>query len=157
MKVTKIIPLKIIGPLLLLALYTPPAYTCECSSDPPCKAFRKSTAVFVGQVLEIKENENYDEKKEPLAYYEVRLKVMKRWKGAKQPEITILTDNAGGTVCPGFLFHKGEEYLIFAYGKNRFASTFCAISRPVADKYVPELTRQLGSRWFRLKACLWPF
>src|SRR5581483_1319797 len=145
----------ICGLLFLLVLSVRPAHSCECVVDSPRKAFRKATAIFTGVVLEVRENENYDPEKELMAVYKIKLKVVKRWKGANASEITILSNNGPMGTCGGFSFHKGEEYLIYAYGKSRVAPTSCAISRPISDKYAPELMQQLDSAWFRFKARIW--
>lgn len=148
----------ICGLALLLVSNAVPAYSCRCAVETRREDFKKASAVFVGKVLEIKKNENYDPQKDALALYEIRLKVVKRWKGAREPEIKILSNNGPQGACAGFTFEKDEQYLIYAHGKNKVAHTFCSNSGPVDDKSAQEAIRELNSSRIHFKTgSIWPF
>jgi hypothetical protein len=134
-----------------------PSLSCECNIERHRKDFRKANAVFIGRVLDIKTNENYDSQKDDLAFYKIRLKVVKSWKGADASEITILSNNGPFSTCGGFEFHKNDEYLIYAFGKNKVALSFCTRSGPIKREYAAEYMKELNSPWFRFKARVWPF
>ncbi len=142
--------------MLFLALNATPVRSCDCAIETNRKAFTKASDVFVGKVLEIKDNENYDPNKSILAF-KIRLKVVKRWKGAKKAEITIFSTNGPFGTCGGFTFQKDEEYLIYAQGKNKEVTTFCSNNRPADDKYAQEAIRELENSRVHFKARVWPF
>jgi hypothetical protein len=76
-----------------------------------------STAVFSGEVSEVK--------KEPGTFFvKVKFKVKTAWKNKFVKEITITTGLNDG-LC-GYNFEVGEEYLIYAYGKqNNLGTGIC--------------------------------
>lgn len=141
----------------LLLISAQDVYPCTCTAISQRRAFKQASAVFVGEVVEIN-----DYKGEPVAYggwpiaQSLKLRVVKSWKGAKQPEVTVLSDKYHG-MCGGFYFHVGEKYLLYAVtvdGKLVVYST-CAPSRPLnqADKEIG----RLNDFWYRLFARINPF
>ena len=84
---------------------------CSCSLPIPkrtlneqVKIERKSSdAIFIGEVLEVKDNK---------FSFIVKIKVESNWKGDKDAEVTIFTGKGGGD-C-GYPFQVGESYLIYA-------------------------------------------
>ena len=78
---------------------------CECKRNNSVEQeFSDSKSVFVAKVIEIKDSK-------PDAF--VTLRVEKMWKGVKTETIVVLTDNRGKG-C-GYIFNKGERYLVYAF------------------------------------------
>ncbi len=98
---------------------------CSCSPSADNIPFEEkvkeavdiSTAVFSGEVSEVK--------KEPGTFFvKVKFKVKTAWKNKFVKEITITTGLNDG-LC-GYNFEVGEEYLIYAYGKqNNLGTGIC--------------------------------
>lgn len=88
---------------------------CSASlySPPICEMFGKSGAVFVGELINIKEikQENVS------SNYEVTFQVQESFVGvAKNSKITIIQS---GSTPEFYCFRKGENYLVYAYGKDK--------------------------------------
>ena len=80
-------------------------FACECKRNNSVEQeFSDSKSVFVAMVIEIKDSK-------PDAF--VTLRVEKMWKGVKTETIVVLTDNRGKG-C-GYIFNKGERYLVYAF------------------------------------------
>ena len=80
-------------------------FACECKRNNSVEQeFSDSKSVFVAKVIEIKDSK-------PDAF--VTLRVEKMWKGVKTETIVVLTDNRGKG-C-GYIFNKGERYLVYAF------------------------------------------
>ena len=81
------------------------------------EAYKKSSAVFIGEVIEVIKNPN-------VFFVEVRFKVEKTWNSESENEITITTGRGNGD-C-GYKFEVGEKYLVYAYGdKNNLGTNIC--------------------------------
>ena len=98
------------------------AYGCVCVVSPETPTpeqvraalvedFNEAFAVFTGEVVE-RDN------------FKVKFKVDKIWKGKFGDEIVMRTgavDNGDGTITSSscdYGFHRGEKYLVFAYGDS---------------------------------------
>ncbi len=81
------------------------------------EAFTNSTAVFVGEVVEVIEK--------PDAFsVEVKFKVVKSWKNEFEDTVSITTGRGGGD-C-GYHFEVGKKYLIYAGGdKHNLKTNIC--------------------------------
>jgi hypothetical protein len=112
-------------------------YPCSCEFAKPSKKLREAKAVFVGEVLEIRRNE-----KDKFADVAIRFKVERRWKGAKDLEITVVS--ARGICCTcGLPVTVGTKYLIYAYEteEGQIETSLCS-SMPL-ERATEELT-ELG-------------
>ncbi|CAN5518628.1 hypothetical protein BH18ACI3_BH18ACI3_03310 [soil metagenome] len=147
---------KIAFVFLLFVAFSQAVYSCTCEAPSQRKAFRKAKAIFVGQVLEIKESKN-----QKVAYslglikvYDIKFKVEKSWKGVKNSEITVVSDN-GVLVCGGFPFRVGEKYLVYAKGNNLIVISDCERT----GLFTPDSKEaaNLNNFFFRLVARLLPF
>jgi hypothetical protein len=78
-------------------------------------------AVFVGEVLEVRESKQTDE----VTPYAVRFRVERYWKGVETNEITVHTDLHG---C-GPNLEVGNEYLVYAMSKQ--LETGCTRTRKI--------------------------
>lgn len=128
------------------------ALACSCEEINYRREFAKAKAVFIGEALEYKDNPNVKQD----GFLIVKFKVVKSWKGAKQPEITIPT--IFGLGC-GFYVEPGKEYLIYAYGEKMVLPTVCSASRTIIsdDDYEEKQIKQLNSSWFRFFSRIFPF
>ena len=136
---------KAAGTLLLAWLWlagTPPdAAACSCMpAGPPCEAFWKVHAVFVGRVLAMAEQPSPPwTPGEPLPFglgVKVTLAVVERLSGdsGDQPTIEITTGRDEGA-C-GYLFEVGRDYVVFARkteGRALLSTNICTRTRPVGQ------------------------
>jgi len=80
-------------------------------------AYTNSTAVFVGEVVEVI--------RKPNAYsVEVKFEIVKSWKNEFKDAVSITTGLGGGD-C-GYEFEVGKKYLVYADGeKNKLRTNIC--------------------------------
>jgi hypothetical protein len=102
----------------LVALLPDCASACTCALLPGSeqeraeRALAESTAVFAGEVVNIS-------KGKPLSIREpnkVSFRVSEVWKGPERETLEVATPR-GGAAC-GYPFKEGQEYLVYAYGKE---------------------------------------
>jgi hypothetical protein len=121
------------------------SYACSClrSLEPVKKqvrqAFKDSTAIFAGEVLEISED-SADENS-----LLVKIKVAKSWKGELSSEVTITT--AKNSAMCGYSFEVGKKYLVYANGlKDSLMVSNCSRTTNMSNKgdvkYLAKLKRQ---------------
>ena len=111
-----------------------PVLACECYKRNDFEQeFSFSKAILVGEVVEIDQSK-------PDAI--VTFKVEKMWKGAKSETIVVRTNNQGKT-C-GFIFTRGEKYLVYAYEEGALRTSICTRTREVksAAEDLKELTQK---------------
>ena len=137
----------LLGLLCGLTSGSPTSFACSCEPPSQTKVFASSSAVFIGEVIEISDSSVplfADYKPAPKSSYAVKFRVLEYWKGVKGSEITVHSD-LGGFPCNQFAFSKGEKYLVYAEGKNLIAITGCTRSRMVNDsEYYRSELRGLG-------------
>ena len=95
-----------------------PAYACSClPAGPPLTALDQATAVFSGQVSDIKRT---------TTEVEVSFNVTEVWKGELTPTLVINT-GPHSAAC-GYPFEIGQDYLIYAHGRNntRLGASLCS-------------------------------
>ena len=152
--------IKLIGKIAIVFLFlfasSQAAYSCSCEAPSQRKAFRKANAIFVGQVLEIRDSKNQKvaDSLGLVKVYDIKFKVEKSWKGVKNSEITVVSDN-GVLVCYGFDFRVGEKYLVYANEKDLVVISHCMRTVPIkaADEDIPKL----NNFFYRLATRLLPF
>jgi hypothetical protein len=123
----------IIIALLLVAVAAPlPTHACTCVCqnrvDDQKEMFQEASAVFVGEVLEIRDStpeEQLHHSEESVA----RMRVERFWKGVKTKEILISAMGIKYGGCCDVLLKKGEKYLIYAVGEEM--STGCTRTKLV--------------------------
>jgi hypothetical protein len=98
------------------------------------KEFRKSKAVFVGEVIKIEDPKVEGREDLPdnfLSGYRITLKVARTWKGSKS-EVVIWTDGTH-ELCAKWKFKVGEKYLVYARKVEGIliGAEFCSRTRPV--------------------------
>ncbi|HEY8559719.1 MAG TPA: hypothetical protein VIL74_04895 [Pyrinomonadaceae bacterium] len=106
-------------------------------------SYNQATAVFYGEVTEIKPKPGAVEGSDPnLEPVTVKFKVYKFWKGAMKDEI-IVTTAANSAMC-GFNFETGRRYTVYANDAgNGLQTTICtrtAASDPDA-KYLNKIKK----------------
>ena len=90
------------------------ACTIEIHGDgSPRSEMRRSKAVFIGEVLEVRQA-TQEEQQEYSNSYIARVRVTRYWKGIKSAEVTVETDMFG---C-GPNLQAGSVYLFYAVGKR---------------------------------------
>jgi hypothetical protein len=105
----------------LLALLPDCASACSCAilgsqQEMAKQALSDSAAVFSGEVADV-------EKQGRTAT--VTLRVSETWKGPEQGTLEVNTPSQE-TAC-GYPFKEGQEYLVYAYGKEEpFKTDFCS-------------------------------
>jgi hypothetical protein len=102
--------------LSIMTIFIPSSvYACSCAQPQSVEAeISRSTEVFAGRVLEVKEQKNLDGSMTKAALFEVS----QIWKGGSESQIIIHTGSGGGD-C-GVQFEEGEEYLVYAYPSTMY-------------------------------------
>lgn len=91
------------------------AYACSCAQPLSVEEeLSRSTEVFAGRVLKVKEQRSMDGSMTKAALFEV----IEIWKGGSESQIIIHTGSGGGD-C-GVHFEEGEEYLVYAYPSTMY-------------------------------------
>jgi hypothetical protein len=130
-----------------------------CSVDFPSlrEQFRASKHIFVGELLEISDApQNLKISKEKSVGGVVKFRIQKRWKGAKEAEISLLSDLitsgcGGGEERKISYFEKGKKYLIFARKDYVYFYEATELAR------AGEKIKRLDDSGFRAWARIYPF
>jgi hypothetical protein len=122
----------------LVALLPDCASACLCATPPGSqqehteRALAKSSAVFAGQVVNIK-GSLVPERPGHTVYIRVdtvSFLVSEGWKGPEQERLEVSTPSAGPS-C-GYSFKEGQEYLVYAEGK-RMSVDSCGETTPLSE------------------------
>ena len=141
---TKVIYTSLVLTLLLL-MSAQKSFACSCAFSPgPEKkqvrqAFNDSTAIFSGEVLEIRDSS------EDINMLLVRFKVTKLWKGELKREVTLTT--AKQSAMCGYRFEIATKYLVYGNGpRDALLVTNCSRTTNASNrrdlKYLAKLKRQ---------------
>ena len=140
---------------VLVSLCSQAALACSCARQSARQKFRHSDAVFLGRVVELSPfapTEDF-----PLAAYLVRFAVERRWKAAKDAELTGVADFDQPGFCGDLKLAVGKSYLIYApRDKGRLrVLTDCGPNITAED--AGEEMRRLDGFWFRAFARTYPY
>ena len=124
---------------IIMVLSCSAAYACTCTQPGHRAEFRQSDAVFVGKVIEVKEDPSYVPPKlkvspviqkmvDSTKRYVVRLQIEKNFKGVTAKEVSMYAFTSDGG-CSGMMFMQGEKYLIYADRKDGWLSYGSVCSR----------------------------
>ncbi|HEX7997636.1 MAG TPA: hypothetical protein VF528_04390 [Pyrinomonadaceae bacterium] len=110
-------------------------HACRCPRVKPQKKLKESSAVFIGEVVEIGEDVKGD------CSAGVKFKVEKYWKGVNEPFITVYTTALtcfSGCAVP---VEVGKKFLVYAhrYGDGRLGMVICTTSLIGGERAVEEL------------------
>src|SRR5919107_5714550 len=112
----------------LLVLYPPKcAHACSCVLHPGSqkeraeRALSSSDAVFSGEVVDLQKGTSASRMFGPSDT--VTLRVSEAWKGTDQGTLEVSTPSQG-SAC-GYAFEEGQEYLVYAYGKQDLKVDAC--------------------------------
>lgn len=97
-----------------------PAYACSClRPGPPLAELDQATAVFAGEVSDIKRTSTG---------VEVSFSVSEVWKGDLNPTL-VITTGPHSAAC-GYPFEIGQDYLVYAYGGDnaRLGANLCSLT-----------------------------
>ena len=124
----------------MLAIFGMEAQACDCGAPgKPLAELDKSNSVFQGEVLTLDQEKSDSGHARNL----VTFKVETSWKGlADHKKMTVRTAT-NGAAC-GFVFKKGEKYVVYANltSKGELSASLC--SRTAALKDADEDLRGLG-------------
>jgi len=126
--------------MLSVTLFLAPAVTrsCECEifgDGGPRSMKHHAKAVFIGEVLEVREATRAEREEYSNAYI-VRMRVERYWKGIESDQVTVETDMTG---C-GPNLRIGEKYLVYGMGKR--LNTSCTGTRKL--EYAEKDLKALG-------------
>ena len=114
-----------------LLLVRAPALACSCVFPSVDAAREGAAALFEGRVLDV--TDLMADGGAEVAVREVRLAVVRSWKGLDKDEQVTLHTNAQGSMC-GYAFAKGASYLVYAEQDGaQLSVSACSRTRPLAD------------------------
>ncbi len=112
--------------LILSFFYSYELFACKCidpNSIPIEETIKKSTAVFIGEVVSIESEANY---------LKVKFDVLASYKGINEKSFIIVKTAKSEAAC-GYPFKAGEKYLVFTYGDDAFYTGLCSRTGPLND------------------------
>ena len=101
----------------LLLLLPDCASACSCMGVPIQRYISSSDAVFSGEVVDLQNTGMFGPRDT------VTLRVSEVWKGTDQGTLEVSTPSQG-SAC-GYAFEEGQEYLVYAYGKQDLKVDAC--------------------------------
>ena len=115
----------------LLVLYPPKCvHACSCVLPPGSqkeiaeRALSSSDAVFSGEVVDLQNIGMFGPSDT------VTLRVSEVWKGTDQRTLEVRTPSQG-SAC-GYAFKEGQEYLVYASGKQDLKVSLCSATKPLS-------------------------
>ena len=116
-----------IGLACLLFAGTQDVSACMCELNPPCAAFWRADAVFIGRVTAAETRQV--EGKYPESVTE--LTVLRTFRGEQLPSMVL----RGTITSCSYSFRIGETYLVYAYrgADGRFGAGVCSGTKPIAE------------------------
>lgn len=123
-----------------ILFYSSELFACKCidpKSVPVDEALKRSTAVFVGEVVSI-ENEP--------TLFNVKFDVLASYKGILEKAYIIVKTAKDHQAC-GYPFKAGERYIVFTYGDDAFYTGICTktIHFKEAEELLPLLPKPIFS------------
>jgi CRISPR/Cas system-associated endonuclease/helicase Cas3 len=121
--------LLLIAAVLVISSFNSRVLACSCTPPPPpSEAFKESMAVFVGKVVEAKEEGIEDDR-----ILKVKFKVDTSWKHVKSQEVTIETD-VNEALC-GYTFETGKIYLVYTSQNSQqvLRTNLCSRTNMIAN------------------------
>jgi hypothetical protein len=108
------------------------AHACSCAPPPPpIQALENSTAVFSGKVTSIAVTDFQKR---------VTIEVAKTWKGTEAGTVVVTTARESAACGNGYTV--GQEWLVYAYGKEQLSTNLCTRSQPLQN--AQEDLKELG-------------
>ena len=126
-----VIRVALIVPLIGVWLTTHPerSYACSCvTPGSPSEELAKSTAVFMGQVVSVREFDRGNDIMSSTDPTTVEFEVTTIWKGPSSTTMFLTTARFGAS-C-GFTFVKGEKYVV--YSQDGSTVSLCSRTRMVS-------------------------
>ena len=105
----------------LLLLLPDCASACSCMGVPIQRYISSSDAVFSGEVVDLQKGTSASRMFGPSDT--VTLRISEAWKGTDQGTLEVSTPSQG-SAC-GYAFKEGQEYLVYAYGKQDLKVDAC--------------------------------
>jgi len=127
---------------------------CTSVDEPLRKTFRRTKAVFLGKIKEIKQIPLADYSKS-LVDGEITFEISKTWKGDYKKQMTLAANIGWVCGCDSpDQFKVGQEYIVFV--DKQSVANFCDAEK-TDTKYGSSKMKQLDSFWFRTWAKIYPF
>lgn len=132
--------------LALVVILYGAAEACSClQPQGPAEEMKRSSAVFVGKVISIKDRET---DADVFRLLEVRFSLSKSWKGDPKSEQVVFT-SPNSAAC-GYPFSEGSSYLVYANsdGENRLVTGLCTRTRKAeyAGSEIEELDKAASTK-----------
>ena len=108
----------------LLLLLPDCASACSCMGVPIQRYISSSDAVFSGEVVDLQNIRMFGPSDT------VTLRVSEAWKGTDQGTLEVSTPSQG-SAC-GYHFEEGQEYLVYAYGKQDLKVDACGETKQLS-------------------------
>ena len=105
----------------LLLLLPDCASACSCMGVPIQRYISSSDAVFSGEVVDLQKGASASRMFGPSDT--VTLRASEVWKGPQRETLEVSTPSQG-SAC-GYAFEEGQEYLVYAYGKQDLKVDAC--------------------------------
>jgi len=115
--------------ICLTILSVQAAYSCSCFKMTFEERFARTGFIFVGKVIEIKEDTTIKRKPYESRKYIVKVQIIESFKGAKGKEINLVQfSHTRKTSCPQWTLQENETYLIYGgrSGKDNFYDVACS-------------------------------
>ena len=119
----------------ILLLLPDCASACSCASlgsqqEQAKQALSDSAAVFSGEVVDVGEGPPIRMMGSRLPSSRATLRVSEVWKGPEQETLEVSTP-VSGSAC-GYPFKEGQEYLVYADGKQELKVDLCSETKPLS-------------------------
>jgi hypothetical protein len=119
----------------ILVLLPDCASACSCASlgsqqEQAKQALSDSAAVFSGEVVDVGEGPPIRMMGSRLPSSRATLRVSEVWKGPEQETLEVSTP-VSGSAC-GYPFKEGQEYLVYADGKQELKVDLCSETKPLS-------------------------
>ncbi|HEY8560034.1 MAG TPA: hypothetical protein VIL74_06630 [Pyrinomonadaceae bacterium] len=128
---------------------------CTITVEPLRKHFRRANAVFLAEVVEIRQKPGAAESKNFISD-DVTFDISETWKGDHRNRATLPASS--GFICgcdsKPSRFETGRKYVVFLNNEN--VADICD-SEPVETGGTPKTVERLDRFWFRAWARIYPF
>lgn len=125
-----------LGLLSLCLVATQNAYACCAGTGSVCESYGSASAVFVGTVIAVRENESQKKAYETYVIDSTprvfKFSVEQSYLGVPGKEVEVFTGRGGGD-C-GYEFQIGQRYLVYAYEyQDKLTTRTCTRTKPFRE------------------------
>ncbi|MCX7943188.1 MAG: DUF4476 domain-containing protein [Deltaproteobacteria bacterium] len=112
--------------VIIVVIYHGELFGCKCidpESIPIDETIKKSTTIFIGEVISIESEQRY---------LKVKFDVLASYKGIKERSYIVVKTAKDDAAC-GYPFKVGKRYLVFTYGEDAFYTGRCSRTKLLKD------------------------